>query len=171
MCPTTPPATPVIYAVHGDAQSDEVDKEEDDDDDNGHDDAIFDAYNANVDANVHFCTTGEGMDKPPGGPKPSTHPTHRYAYDDADKDQTTKYDLDDDVFNPMGKTSAFLIVFINLSCSTFKDDKLEENNYDNDFQSEGKNHCFCLWFCDGGDFVCLHCKMAILNPKVKTNVF
>ena len=79
----------------------------------------------NFDANVHLCT-------PPGGPKPLNHPAHRYAYDDVDKDDNDKYDLDDDVFNPKGKTNGFLIVFIDLGWSTFKDDKLEEKNYDND---------------------------------------
>ena len=82
---------------------------------------------------------------PSRGPKPLNHPAHRYAYDDVDKDDNDKYDLDDDVFNPKGKTNGFLIVFIDLGWSTFKDDKLEEKNYDNDFQSEGKNQ----WFFDG----------------------
>ena len=79
---------------------------------------------------------------PPGGPKPLNHPAHRYAYDDVDKDDNDKYDLDDDVFNPKGKTNGFLIVFIDLGWSTFKDDTLEEKNYDDDFQSEGKTKCF-----------------------------
>ena len=82
---------------------------------------------------------------PPGGPKPLNHPAHRYAYDDVDKDDNDKYDLDDDVFNPKGKTNGFLFVFIDLGWSTFKDDKLEEKNYDDDFQSEGKNQ----WFFNG----------------------
>ena len=82
---------------------------------------------------------------PPGGPKPLNHPAHRYAYDDVDKDDNDRYDLDDDVFNPKVKTNGFLIVFIDRGWSTFKDDKLEEKNYDNDFQSEGKNQ----WFFNG----------------------
>ena len=43
------------------------------------------------------------------------------------------------------KLNGFLIVFIDLGWSTFKDDKLEEKNYDNDFQSEVKNQ----WFFNG----------------------
>ena len=92
----------------------------------------------NFDANVHLCT-------PPGGPKPLNHPAHRCAYYDVDKHDHDKYDLDDDVFNPKGKTNVFLIVFIDLGWSTFKDAKLEEKNYDDDFQSEGKNQ----WFFNG----------------------
>ena len=57
---------------------------------------------------------------------------HRYPYDDIDKDANDKNDPDGDVFNPKGKTNGFLIVFIDLGWSTFKDDKLEEKNYDND---------------------------------------
>ena len=34
------------------------------------------------------------------------------------------------------KSTVFLIVCIDLGWSIFKDDKLEEKNYDNDFQSE-----------------------------------
>ena len=83
---------------------------------------------------------------PPGGPKPPDHPAHRYVYDDVDKDDNDKYDLHDDVFNPKGKTNGFLIAFVDHSSSTFKDDKLEEKNYDNDFQSEGKNQCFFKGF-------------------------
>ena len=48
-------------------------------------------------------------------------------------------DLDGGVFNPKGKTNGFLIVFIDLGWSTFKADQVEEINYNNDFQSEGKN--------------------------------
>ena len=33
----------------------------------------------------------------------------------------------------------------------FKEDKLEEKNYDDDFQSEGKKHRL-LWFCDDDEF-------------------
>ena len=58
---------------------------------------------------------------------------------------TIKNDPDGDVFNPKRKTNGFLIVFIDLGWSTFKDDQLEEKNYNNDFQSEGKNQ----WFFDG----------------------
>ena len=58
-----------------------------------------------------------------------------FAYDDIDKDANDKNDPDGDVFNPKGKTHGFFIVFIDLGWSTFKDDKLEEKNYDNDFQS------------------------------------
>ena len=47
-----------------------------------------------------------------------------------------------DVFNRKGKTNGFLIVFIDLSSSTFKDEDVKEQNYDNDFQSEAKNHRF-----------------------------
>ena len=47
-----------------------------------------------------------------------------------------------DVFNRKGKTNGFLIVFIDLSCSTFKDEDVKEQNYDTDFQSEGKNQRF-----------------------------
>ena len=97
-----------------------------------------------------------GGDKPPGGPKPSIHPTHRYGYDDVTKDDNDKYDLDDDVFNPKRKTNGFLIVFIDLGWSTFKDDKLEENNYDDDFQSEGKNQWFfngCVMTMNLDDFI------------------
>ena len=65
---------------------------------------------------------------PSRGPKPLNHPAHRYAYDDVDKDDNDKYDLDDDVFNPKGKTNGFLIVFIDLGWSTVKDDKLEKKN-------------------------------------------
>ena len=79
---------------------------------------------------------------PSRGPKPLNHPAHRYAYDDVDKDDNDKYDLDDDVFNPKGKNNGFFIVFIDLGWSTFKDDKLEEKNYDDDFQSECKNQRF-----------------------------
>ena len=50
-----------------------------------------------------------------------------------------------DVFNRKGKTNGFLIVFIDLSCSTFKDEDVKEQNYDTDFQSEGKNQ----WFFNG----------------------
>ena len=78
----------------------------------------------------------------PGGPKPTNHPAHRYPYDDIDKDANDKNDPDGDVCNPKGKTNGFLIVFIDLGWSTFKDDQLQENNVDNDFQSEGKNQCF-----------------------------
>ena len=46
------------------------------------------------------------------------------------------------IFNRKGKTSAFLIVLVGLSCSTFKDDNVKEKNYDNDYQSEVKNQCF-----------------------------
>ena len=81
---------------------------------------------------------------PSRGPKPLNHPAHRYAYDDVDKDDNDKYDLDDDVFNPKGKTNGFLIIFINPCWSTFTDDKLEEKNYDNDFQSESKTKSFSV---------------------------
>ncbi len=46
------------------------------------------------------------------------------------------------IFNPKVKTNGFLIVFIDRGWSTFKDEKLEEKNYDDDFQSEGKNQRF-----------------------------
>ena len=81
---------------------------------------------------------------PPGEQKTLNHPAHRYAYDDVDKDDNDKYDLDDDVFNPKRKTNRFLIVFIDLGWSTSKDDKLEEKNYGDDFQSEGKNNVFSM---------------------------
>ena len=84
----------------------------------------------------------------PGLPDPTPRRAiyvRRYGYDDVTKDDNDKDDLDDDVFNPKGKTNAFLIVFVGRSCSTFKDDKLEEKNYDDDFQSEGKNQ----WFFNG----------------------
>ena len=81
---------------------------------------------------------------PSRGPKPPNHPAHRYAYDDVDKDDNDKYDLDDDVFNPNRKNKGFLTLFIDLGWSTFKDDKLEEKNYDDDFQSEGKSKRFLM---------------------------
>ena len=36
----------------------------------------------------------------------------------------------------------FSLLFVGLSCSTFKDDNVKEKTQDNDFQSEGKNPCF-----------------------------
>ena len=81
---------------------------------------------------------------PREGQIPPDHPTHRYDYNDVDKDDNIKNDLDGDVFNPKGKTNGFSIVFIGLGWSTFKDDQLEEKNYNNDFQSEAKNHWFLL---------------------------
>ena len=78
----------------------------------------------------------------PGGPRPPNHPAHRYPYDDIDKDVNDKNDPDGDVFNPKGKNNGFFIVFIDLGWSTFKDDQLEEKNYNNDFQSESKNQRF-----------------------------
>ena len=92
----------------------------------------------NFDTNVLGCTPREGQ-------IPPDHPTHRYDYNDVDKDDNIKNDLDGDVFNPKGKTNGFLFVFIGLGWSTFKDDQLEEKNYNNDFQSEGKNQ----WFFSG----------------------
>ena len=49
------------------------------------------------------------------------------------------------VFNRRVKTNAFLMVLFSLSCSTFKDDNVKQKNYDNDFQSEGKNQ----WIFNG----------------------
>ena len=92
----------------------------------------------NFDTNVLGCTPREGQ-------IPPDHPTHRYDYNDVDKDDNIKNDLDGDVFNPKRKTNVFLFVFIDLGWSTFKDNKLEEKNYDNEFQSEGKNQ----WFFNG----------------------
>ena len=89
----------------------------------------------NFDTNVLGCTPREGQ-------IPPDHPTHRYDYNDVDKDDNIKNDLDGDVFNPKGKTNGFFVVFIGLGWSTFKDDQLEEKNYNNDFQSEGKNKRF-----------------------------
>ena len=89
----------------------------------------------NFDTNVLGCTPREGQ-------IPPDHPTHRYDYNDVDKDDNIKKDLDGDVFNPKGKTNVFLFVFISLSWSTFKDDQLEEKTSINDFQSEAKNQCF-----------------------------
>ena len=92
----------------------------------------------NFDTNVLGCTPREGQ-------IPPDHPTHRYDYNDVDKDDNIKNDLDGNVFNPKGKTNGFLIVFIDLSCATFKDEDVKEQNYNNDFQSEGKNQ----WFFNG----------------------
>ena len=61
---------------------------------------IFDDFDKLFDAFDHL-----------GRPKPLNHPAHRYAYDDVDKDDNDKYDLDGHVFNPKGKTNGFLIVF------------------------------------------------------------
>ena len=79
---------------------------------------------------------------PPRRAQTAHYPAHRYAYDDVDQDDNDKYDLDDDVFNPKGKNQWFFVVFIDLGWSTFKDDKLEEKNYDDDLQSEGKTERF-----------------------------
>ena len=92
----------------------------------------------NFDTNVLGCTPREGQ-------IPPDYPTHRYDYNDVDKDDNIKNDLDGDIFNPKGKTNGLLAVFIGLDWSTFKDDRLEEKNYNNDFQSEGKKQ----WFFNG----------------------
>ena len=54
----------------------------------------------NFDTNVLGCTPREGQ-------IPPDHPTHRYDYNDVDKDDNIKNDLDGDVFNPKGKTQVF----------------------------------------------------------------
>ena len=92
----------------------------------------------NFDANVHLCTPQEG-------PNRSTTPHIAMLTTMLIKMITINMILMVTFSIRREKPMVFWLFFIHLGWSTFKDDKLEEKNYDNDFQSEGKNQ----WFFDG----------------------
>ena len=92
----------------------------------------------NFDANVHLCTPQEG-------PNRSTTPHIAMLTTMLIKMITINMILMITFSIRREKPMVFCLFFIHLGWSTFKDDKLEEKNYNNDFQSEGKNQ----WFFDG----------------------
>ena len=101
-------------------------------------DANFDAFTANFDVNVLLFTSREGPNQP-------TTPHIDILMTILIKMLTIKMIPMVTFAIRKEKPMVFSLFLIHLGWSTFKDDKLEEKNYDNDFQSEGKNQ----WFFDG----------------------